>query len=209
MEKIEKKIGRPTLYSKVPRDVKEQEYPNIIYTTKGVVFVHIFKAKDMEASEYHTIAPEIDSKIGKKRDMILEVMYEKAHLQKDIENLEISFNESQNKIDSITKKAEEYKNLIVEKDKIIVEIDDKLNLISKKTGELEYKKKELVNKIDAWQKEKINAKQELDALSTKVSDLEDIIQKFNSQKQKFEGEIKVIKKKKNNILAIKVFNYLK
>ena len=120
-------------------------------------------------------------------------------LQKDIENLETSFNESQNKIDSITKKAEEYRNLIVEKDKIIVEIDDKLNLISKKTGELEYKKKELVNKIDAWQKEKINAKQELDALSAKVSELEDIIQKFNSQKQKFGEEIKVIKKKKNTV----------
>ena len=71
-------------------------------------------------------------------------------LQKDIENLELSFKESQNTIDSIIKDAEKYRNLILEKEKIVIEVDDNLNALSKKIGELEYKKKELVNKINAW-----------------------------------------------------------
>ncbi|GAH32844.1 unnamed protein product, partial [marine sediment metagenome] len=62
-------------------------------------------------------------------------------------------------------------------------------------GELEYKKKELVNKINAWQNEKINAKQELDELSRKVSEIEELLRKINKQKQRFEDEIKIVKKK--------------
>ena len=84
MEEIEKKIGRPTLYSKVPRDVKEQEYPNIIYTTKGVVFIHIFKTKEMEKPEYHAITPELIGNTKEKRERILNLIYEKAHLKTEI-----------------------------------------------------------------------------------------------------------------------------
>jgi len=40
VEEITLKMGKPTFYSKVPRDVKEQPYPNLIYTTKGSVFIH-------------------------------------------------------------------------------------------------------------------------------------------------------------------------
>jgi len=120
-------------------------------------------------------------------------------LQKDIENLELSFKESQNKIDLITKEVEKYRSLIIEKEKVIVEIDDNLNELSKKLGELEYKKKELVNKIDNWQKEKIIAKQELDELSSKVSEIEELLKKINKQKQKFEEEVKIVKRKKQSV----------
>jgi flagellar protein FlaI len=79
VEEVKKKIGsEPAFYSKVPRDVKEQEYPNIIYTTKGSVFIHIFKTKDMENPEYHAIAPILTNQEQKKRDLILERMYERA-----------------------------------------------------------------------------------------------------------------------------------
>jgi len=84
VKEIEKKMGKPTFYSKVPRDVKGQEYPNIIYTTKGSVFIHVFKTKDMERSEYHAVTPELDEIGIKKRDMILDMIYEKAHLKTDI-----------------------------------------------------------------------------------------------------------------------------
>ncbi|NVM16451.1 MAG: hypothetical protein HWN80_01955 [Candidatus Lokiarchaeota archaeon] len=120
-------------------------------------------------------------------------------LQKEIEKLELSFKESQNKINSITKKAEKYRSLIKENERVIFEIDDNLNSLSKKTGELEYKKKELVNKIDAWQKEKITAKQELDKLSAKVSEIEKVVDKFSNQKQNLENEIKIVKRKKQSI----------
>ncbi|MCK4365147.1 MAG: Flp pilus assembly complex ATPase component TadA [Thermoplasmatales archaeon] len=84
VEEVEKKTERPTFYSKVPRDVKEEEYPNLIYTTKGVVFIHVFKTRDMEKPEYHAIAPELDKETQEKRKIILERIYEKAHLKTKI-----------------------------------------------------------------------------------------------------------------------------
>jgi len=120
-------------------------------------------------------------------------------LQKDIEKLDLSFKESQKKINSITKETEKYRSLVKEKEGVIFEIDDILNNLSKKTGELEYKKKELVNKIDAWQKEKIIAKQELEVLSAKISEIEKVLGKYSSQKQNLENEIKIIKRKKQSV----------
>jgi flagellar protein FlaI len=86
VKEIEKKMGMPKFYSKVPRDVKEEEYPNIIYSTKGVVFIHIFKTKDMENKEYFAIAPLLDEKAKAKNNLVLELMYEKAHLKTDIKS---------------------------------------------------------------------------------------------------------------------------
>ncbi len=79
IDSIEGRMGKPVFYSKVPRDVKSEEYPNLIYTTKGVVFIHMFQTKDMEHVEYHAIAPELNDIEEKKRDAILDWMYEQAH----------------------------------------------------------------------------------------------------------------------------------
>jgi flagellar protein FlaI len=84
VEETEKKMGKPTFYGKVPRDVKDEEYPNVIYTTRGVVFIHIFKNKDMERPEYHAIAPILSGETKEKRDRVLDLIYEKAHLKTDI-----------------------------------------------------------------------------------------------------------------------------
>ena len=78
VEEVEKKMGRPTFYSSIPRDVKDEEEPNLIYTTKGVVFVHILKTKDMERREYHAVAPELNETELQKKEMVLEAMYEFA-----------------------------------------------------------------------------------------------------------------------------------
>ncbi|OGS40167.1 MAG: hypothetical protein A3K77_03555 [Euryarchaeota archaeon RBG_13_31_8] len=86
VEEVEKKIGTPIFYNKVPRDAKAQEFPNLIYPTKGVVFVHIFKTKDMGTAEYHAIAPDLDRVSKRKQDQILELMYERAHFKANIKN---------------------------------------------------------------------------------------------------------------------------
>ncbi len=78
IQEIEKKMGMPVFYSKVPRDVKEQENPNIVYTTKGIVFIHVYKTKNMEHREYHAVAPVLNNSETQKKDIILEMMYEKA-----------------------------------------------------------------------------------------------------------------------------------
>jgi flagellar protein FlaI len=84
VQKVENDIGSPAFYSKVPREIKEQELPNIIYTTKGTVFIHIYKTKDMERPKYYAITPELDKKTKEKREIILEMLYERAHLKTDI-----------------------------------------------------------------------------------------------------------------------------
>jgi flagellar protein FlaI len=104
VEETKKRIGKPTFYSKVPRDLRGQEHINIIYTTKGSVFIHVFKTKDMERPEYHAVAPELDEIGVKKRDMILESIYEKAHLKTDIKTQ-----------DELRKAINEYIDKVIEK----------------------------------------------------------------------------------------------
>jgi len=152
------------------------------------------------------LTPKLERLNEKKKLLDIRIKYtdellwaNKDVLQKDIEKLELSFKESQTRINSITKEAEKYRSLIKEKERVIFETDDNLNNLSKKTGELEYKKKELVNNIATWQKEKIIAKKELEELSAKASEIEKALGKSSSQRQNLENEIKIIKRKKRSV----------
>ena len=84
LESIQKKMDRPTFYSKLTGDVKGEEYPNVIYLTKEVVFIHIYRTKDMGNILYHAIEPVLNEAEEKKRDELLELMYERAHLRINI-----------------------------------------------------------------------------------------------------------------------------
>ena len=111
VEEFEKKHrNRPIFYSKVPRDVKEEECPNIIYTTKGVVFIHILKTKDMDELEYIAIAPELNEVEQEKKEHVLEMIYERApHYDKFIktqDELRKAIREVIGKITVIDEKAE-------------------------------------------------------------------------------------------------------
>lgn len=75
---IQPKLGRPDFYSKLPRDLRDQKYPNIIYPTKGSVFIHIYRTKDMDGKEYHAIEPTLTPPQQTKRNQILELIYERA-----------------------------------------------------------------------------------------------------------------------------------
>ena len=108
LNEIGKKTPKPAFYSKVPRDLKEQEFPNVIYTTKGSVFIHIIKTKDMEKPEYHAIEPLINEELKPKRDFILESMYERAHFKTNIksqDDLRKAIRDVINKITAIDEKA--------------------------------------------------------------------------------------------------------
>jgi flagellar protein FlaI len=78
LQKIEKEMDRPVFYITVPRELKEEKYLNIIYPTKGIVFIHVYRTKDMETKEYHAVEPGLTEVEKEKRDQILELMYEKA-----------------------------------------------------------------------------------------------------------------------------------
>jgi len=84
---IERKMGRPDFYSKITREIKEEKFPNIIYPTKGTVFIHIYRTKDMEQIEYHAVEPVLNDIERKKREKILNLIYEKAvRLKKNIKS---------------------------------------------------------------------------------------------------------------------------
>ncbi|HID25749.1 MAG TPA: hypothetical protein EYP23_04730 [Thermoplasmata archaeon] len=84
LEGIGKKMELPRFYSKVPRDLKEEKYPNIIYPTKGEVFIHIYRLRGMEEKIYHAVEPTLTEEEKKKRDRILEMMYERACFKTNI-----------------------------------------------------------------------------------------------------------------------------
>jgi flagellar protein FlaI len=84
LDELRTKIERPIFYSKLPRDLKEEKFPNLIYPTKGAVFIHIFQTKDMEGKEYHAIEPSLNEKEKIKRDQILDLIYEKAPFWKAV-----------------------------------------------------------------------------------------------------------------------------
>jgi len=84
LDEIQNKMHPPIFYSKLPRDLKDEKYPNIIYPTKGAVFIHIYRTKDMIGNEYHAIEPTLNEKETVKRDQILDLMYEKAPFWKTV-----------------------------------------------------------------------------------------------------------------------------
>jgi len=110
LDSVKEKVGMPAFYSKVPRDVKGEEFPNLIYTTKGAVFIHMYKTKDMDAIEYHAVAPILNEDEIEKRNIIMERMYERAHYYqgdfiKTQDQLRKAIKESVDKITVIDEKA--------------------------------------------------------------------------------------------------------
>ena len=78
LDELQSKMERPIFYSKLPRDLRGEKYPNLIYPTKGSVFIHIIRTKDMEGKEYHAIEPSLDENGKVKRDQMLVLLYEKT-----------------------------------------------------------------------------------------------------------------------------------
>jgi structural maintenance of chromosome 2 len=119
----------------------------------------------------------------------------KSELQKEIEELEVSLNETEKQIDTIRKEVDKYQDIINEKDKTILDVDNKISNFSEKLGVLGYKKKEFINEISAWQKEKINAKNELDKLAELIAEKKKILKNIGNQKKNIDEKIDVIKTK--------------
>jgi len=84
LESIRHKMGNPVFYSKVPREVRNESYPNFIYPTKGVVFIHIYRTQDMDELEYHVIEPTINDVLREKLDMVLKLIVKKAPEKKSV-----------------------------------------------------------------------------------------------------------------------------
>ncbi len=119
----------------------------------------------------------------------------KGELQKEIEELKVSLNESEKLIDIIRKDVDEYQNIINKKEKTILDIDNKISSYSEKLGVLGYKKQEFINEISAWQKEKIDAKNDLDKLVEEIEEKKKTLKNIRNQKKNLDEKIDVIKAK--------------
>jgi len=116
LESIKQKMNYPVFYSKVPREVRNESYPNLIYPTKGVVFIHIYRTMDMDEPEYHVIEPVVNDIIQQKLDIVLKL---------------------------IVKKAPEKKSVLTDDEmrEVLKELIDEITVIDEKAGKLEIPKK--------------------------------------------------------------------
>ena len=110
LESIKDKMDFPKFYSRVPRELRDEKYPNLIYQTKGNVFVHIYRLPGMEEIEYHAIEPTLNEEERKKRDMIMERLYEEAVKRKETRTKEEMMDlirEMINKVVVVSEKGED------------------------------------------------------------------------------------------------------
>ena len=114
-------------------------------------------------------------------------------LQKDMIRFEEIIKNLKLAIDEIKKNKEKHDKEIDRLLSRILTEDQNINKFSEKLGELNYKRQDLIAKIQSWQKEKILAKQELDTLSQKIDTFEKIINNFGKQKESVDKESKIIK----------------
>jgi archaeal flagellar protein FlaI len=78
VRKVAREMGEPQWYQKLERELKALEYPNIIYPVGDPLFVHVYRKKG-EPRMYHVIEPEMDERIRKLNEKILDKMVAIAH----------------------------------------------------------------------------------------------------------------------------------
>ncbi len=81
---IKPRIDKPlTFFKKLPFDLKNEKYPNVIYPTKGSIFVHVYRTADMDEPEYHVVEPILNDKEKEKYKEILDLLLEKVPYKKE------------------------------------------------------------------------------------------------------------------------------
>jgi flagellar protein FlaI len=143
LSKVKQKNPNVVFYAQVPREVRDEEYPNFIYHTKDGVFIHIYRFPDMDEVEYRTIEPTLNKKEKEKLDKIMKMIVEKAPEKRTV----------------VT--DDELKEVLLELIDEIVEIDE--NLVEEEEEEEEEKKSFLgkrkkTNKIKMTTYQKNNVK---------------------------------------------------
>ena len=104
-------MERPVFYAHLPMDVKNEDYPNLIYTAQGVVFIHVYKTKDMDEMEYFAIEPKLSKDEQKKHDELLRIIVKKAPEKDSVisdNELKIILNELIDEIIEIDENASKY-----------------------------------------------------------------------------------------------------
>jgi len=118
-------------------------------------------------------------------------------IQKEIEKLEEEIVKVRVNVDILNHENKKCDKEIEEIQDKISEIEHKVNQLSEKLGEFNYKKQDLIKRIQNWQKDKIKAKQELDDLAVSIKKEEKDLKNVESQKKTLKSENTEIKKEKS------------
>ncbi|MDX1797271.1 MAG: AAA family ATPase, partial [Candidatus Lokiarchaeia archaeon] len=113
----------------------------------------------------------------------------KDKLEKEITSIKEIINNIKLVLEGIKKKKEFSEREIKAYSKKISNKESTIHDLSKRTGELSYKKQELTLKIQNWQNEKIAAKQELDTLSVKINEIKKLKENIEKQDEKISKDL--------------------
>ncbi|MCD6542261.1 MAG: type II/IV secretion system ATPase subunit, partial [Thermoplasmata archaeon] len=83
LDSLRERMGMPKFFKAPPMELSEEKFPNIIYPTKGSVFVHIYRLPGMEEIEYHAIEPSLGEEEKKLKDKVMKLMLRDV-VKKDI-----------------------------------------------------------------------------------------------------------------------------
>ncbi|MFX0002775.1 MAG: AAA family ATPase [Candidatus Hodarchaeota archaeon] len=119
-------------------------------------------------------------------------------LEKEINNIEEILKNVKLVLEGIKKKKEISEKEIKAYSNKILDKELNINNLSIRIGELGYKKQDLVAQIQKWQRDKIIAKQELDELSEKISEIKKVLDNFEKQRESINNETQMIKKESKN-----------
>jgi len=78
IRRITREMGEPEFFLRLERNMKQLEFPNIIYPVGDPIFIHVYRKKG-EPTIYHVIEPEMDDKLKKLNEKILDKMVAIAH----------------------------------------------------------------------------------------------------------------------------------
>lgn len=105
LDEISEQMDRPVFYKTLAREMKSQKNPNIIYPTKGVVFIHIYKKPEKDFIEYNSVEPRLSEDEQKKRNHILEKIFEIAPFRGSVKTNDEIRDSVSKFIDELTSKA--------------------------------------------------------------------------------------------------------
>jgi flagellar protein FlaI len=77
IDSIKKTIGEPVFYSNLSMDLKSESNPNLIYPTKGFIFIHIYKSEETKDLVYHNIEPMLSKIEYDKKKSVLKLILKK------------------------------------------------------------------------------------------------------------------------------------
>jgi len=78
IRKVSREMGEPQWMTKLDRELKKLEFPNVIYPVGDPIFIHIYRKKG-EPAIYHVIEPEMTDELKKLNEKILDKMVAIAH----------------------------------------------------------------------------------------------------------------------------------